>query len=214
MLAAGLWQCMYALKIGFKRTQILTPLYSANNELYYQVNIHHKKEVYPKKFLYTGRLVEIKGIKVLLEAWRTLPDKKGWQLTVIGNGELEGCLKQDKEIEWFPFMPQTETCKIMENAGCALIPSLFEPWGLVIHEAVAAGLPVIVTKECGAVNQFVINKYNGYLIDGGNVDSLRNAMAKIINSSDSELMKMAQNSRRLSFRISPEDVASTLLSLL
>ena len=214
VLSAGLWQCMYAIKIGFKREQIIVPLLCADNELYHQVNIQHKNEYYPKKFIFIGRLVGVKGIKILLEAWRTLSDKKGWTLTIIGNGELEYLVKQYSEVEWKPFMPQMELCKIMENSGCALFPSLYEPWGLVIHEATAAGLPVIVSKRCGAVSQFVINKYNGYLVNEGNKDSLQNAMMEIINSSDSELMNMAQNSRRLSYRIMPADVASALLSVL
>lgn len=214
VLSAGLWQCIYAIKIGFKRDKIITPLYCADNELFHKVNLDHKREAYPKRFIYTGRLVEVKGIKVMVEAWNTIPDKKGWELTIIGNGELESFIKQYSGIDLKPFMSQAEICKIMENSGCALVPSLYEPWGLVIHEAAAAGLPIIVTKGCGAVNQFVINKHNGYLVDENDVASLRNAMIKIINSNETQLMSMAQNSRRLSYKITPADVSAALLSLM
>ena len=92
ILCAGLWQVVYALKIGFIRKQILTPLYCANNEEYYHVNIDDKKKEYPRRFLFVGRLTEVKGIYQIIEAWNNIKDKKGWKLTMIGNGNLEESL--------------------------------------------------------------------------------------------------------------------------
>jgi len=214
VLAAGLWQCLYALKIGFRREQLLTPYVSAHNELFLQVNIQHKEKKYPRRFIFTGRLVEIKGIKILLEAWKTITDKKEWKLTIIGSGNLESLIQHYEDIELKQFLSQSEIGKIMEDSGCALVPSLYEPWGLVLHEAAAAGLPVIATRNCGAAYQFVVNKYNGYLIDEGDVASLRDAMLKIINSSDDDLLRMAINSRLISFKITSVDVANALISVI
>ena len=86
VMSAGLWQVVYALKIGFRRHQIITPLYCANNQVYYRVNIEAKKNQYPKRFLFVGRLTEVKGIRQIMEAWNGIEDKKGWSLTMIGNG--------------------------------------------------------------------------------------------------------------------------------
>lgn len=214
VLSAGLWQVVYALKIGFKRNQILTPLYCANNQEYYRVDIDAKVCNYPRRFLYVGRLTEQKGIHQLIEAWKSIGDKKGWKLTMIGNGDLEGFIQQQEDIELYPFMQQNEICKIMQHSGCAIVPSLYEPWGLVIHEAAAAGLPIIVSKNCGATNQFVKHGYSGFLVPEGNVDALRDRMKEIMNMSSQDLVIMSKNSRELSTSIIPDYVAAAYLSVL
>ncbi len=214
ILCAGLWQCVYALKIGFKREQILTPLYSADTELYNKVDIESKNNHYPKRFLYVGQFIERKGLNCLLEAWNGINDKKGWVLTLVGSGVMEQKLKECSDIEVHPFMEQNEICTIMNETGCAIMPSLYEPWGLVLHESAAAALPVIVTKHFGASSQFMINGMNGYIVDEGDVESLRNAMMKIINADIQSLIDMGINSRHLSMRVRPKDVACAIVSTL
>lgn len=214
VLSAGLWQVVYALKIGFKRNQILTPLYCANNDQYYKVDIEKKVESYPKRFLFVGRLARVKGIENIIEAWNSIVNKKGWTLTMIGNGDMQETISKHHDIELLPFMSQNEISKIMQDSGCALIPSLYEPWGLVIHEAAAAGLPIIVSKNCGATNQFVKHGVNGYLIKEGDTDSLKNAMQTIINANEDDLLSMSRNSRDFSKSITPEAVASAMLYLM
>ena len=214
VLSAGLWQVVYALKIGFKRHQILTPLYCANNEQYYKVDINKKKVEYPKRFIFVGRLTHVKGVEQILEAWDSIERKKNWRLTMIGNGDLHDYISTHKDIELLPFMSQADICKIMQDSGCALIPSIYEPWGLVIHEAAAAGLPIIVTRNCGATNQFVKDGVNGYLIDEDNTLSLKSAMEQIMNLAGDELINMSERSREFSRSIQPECVSSSLLSLI
>jgi len=43
---------------------------------------------------------------------------------------------------------------MLENSGCFILPSRYEPWALVIHEAACAGLPIICTNVCGTVDHF------------------------------------------------------------
>jgi glycosyltransferase involved in cell wall biosynthesis len=214
IFVAGLWQCEYARKIGFRRSQISFPLYSANTDLYQKVSIENKKEKYPKRFLYVGRFHPNKGISYLFEAWKQINDKDGWGMTVIGNGPLENYVLEQENIEVLDFQSQEKICELMNGTGCAIVPSIFEPWGLVIHEAAAAGLPIIVTSNCGATNQFVIDKYNGYIINERSVEDLKNAMMKIIETSKEELLNMSERSRCLSYRVTPEITAYSLLSLI
>lgn len=212
--SAGLWQVVYALKIGFKRSQIITPLYCANNNLYYTVNIEKKEMAYPKRFLFVGRMHEVKGIREIVDVWEKIEDKKGWKLTMIGNGPLEEEMKKVKDIDLYPFMQQEDICKIMQESGCSLIPSHSEPWGLVIHEAAAAGMPIIVSKDCGATNKFVIDGYNGFCIKGGNAASLESAMRNVINNDKETLIKMSKRSRQLAQGLLPEHVAYALISVI
>lgn len=214
IFVAGLWQCEYARKIGFIRNQISFPLHSANTYLYQKISIENKKEKYPKRFLFVGRFHPNKGLSYLFEAWKQINDKDGWGLTVIGNGPLENLVLEQDNVEVLDFQSQERICEIMSGIGCSIVPSIIEPWGLVIHEAVAAGLPIVVTSLCGATNQFVIDKYNGYIIDERSVEDLKNAMVKIIEASKEELLIMAERSRQLSYRITPEITSYSLLSLI
>jgi len=216
VLAAGLWQTVYALKVGFKREQIIRPFYSANTPLYENVDIECKKNNYPKNFLYVGRLVDVKGIRNIIEAWSSIADRKGWTLTFIGKGDLFDYIQKnaDKDVILHDYMSQPDICKIMEKSGCALIPSHYEPWGLVVHEAAAAGLPMIVCENVGSANMFVQDKYNGITVRENDTNDLKRAMEMIINSSDEQLLEMSHRSRRLSRRICPEDVASAMLSVM
>jgi len=214
VFVAGLWQFEYARKIGFRKNQISFPLYSANIDLYHKISIENKKVIYPKRFIYIGRYHINKGLHNLFEAWAQISDKVDWGLTVIGNGPLKELVLKQKNVEVLDFQSQESICEIMSGIGCAIIPSIIEPWGLVIHEAVAAGLPIIVTSTCGATNQFVIDNYNGYILNEQSVEDLKNLMLKIIKTTKKDLIIMAERSRQLSFRITPEISANSLLSLI
>lgn len=212
---AGLWQVMYALKIGFKRNQIIKPFYCAQNEIYYTVDIDKKRKSYPKRFIFIGRFNEVKGIREMIEAWQNIKDKHGWSFTMVGNGPMEDEIQRYKDIiDIRPFMQQEDIANLMQESGCSMIPSRFEPWGLVIHEAAAAGMPMIVSRDCGATNQFAIDGYNGIVINEVTTASVQNAMERIINTSDDELLTLAENSREMSKSIQPGHVANALLSLI
>lgn len=211
---AGIWQADYARRIGFKRNQIITPLLCADNEQYYKVDIEAKKHNYPKQFIFVGRLNEVKGIKEILSVWKTIQDKKGWTLTLIGSGPMEELIRESQDIVLRPFMSQKDICAVMQESGCALIPSRKEPWGLVVHEAAAAGLPIIASRCCGATYKFVIDGYNGFCIEGSDEDSLRESMFRIMESDDASLIKMSIRSRQLAQSIFPEHVAYSIMSLI
>lgn len=212
---AGIYQYEYARKLGFMKNQIIYNSLSCDLELFMKVSVEHKKENYPKSFLFIGRFVPVKGLDLLMEAWEQISDKKGWTLTLVGDGPLK--LKaqcQNKEhVIVKDFMPQTELIKEIERAGCFILPSVFEPWALVIHEAASSGLPIIATNVCGACPHFVINGYNGFQVQA-NVESLKNSLERIIAMEPIQLYQFSNNSRKLAANITPELGAAQLMSVL
>ncbi|MBD5367561.1 MAG: glycosyltransferase family 4 protein [Bacteroides sp.] len=212
---AGILQFDYARKLGFKPDQILLNCFAGDTDTFSKVSIERKKTCYPKRFLFVGRFVEVKAIDVLLKAWASIEDKKGWELELIGDGPLkERFRKEYTEVIIKDFMPQSQLAEEALNAGCFVIPSRFEPWALVIQEFASAGLPIIATRQCGAAKHFVLNGYNGYTVEAEDAEALKNAMIKIISSSDSDLIRLSENSREISRLTTPEYVADTLLSIL
>ena len=94
------------------------------------------------------------------------------------------------------------------------MPSRREPWGVVIHEFAAAGLPLICSDACGAAQTFLIHGLNGFRFESGNVDSLANQMLKIVGSADEVLYKMSEQSHELAQRITPTTSATNLISII
>lgn len=86
---------------------------------------------------------------------------------LIGNGPDYAKLKGYPDVEIKDFMPQEELAEELEKAGAFILPSVTEPWALVIHEAACAGLPILASDCCGAVSCFVKDGENGFLFKPG-----------------------------------------------
>ena len=103
----------------------------------------------------------------------------------------------------------------IKNVGCFILPSIYEPWGVVVHEFSAAGCPLILSNDIGAKSTFLIDDFNGYSFkhENGNF-SMTNAMKKIIDKTDEDLVEMGRNSHKISRKISPTSSAKNLISAL
>ena len=215
---SGLYQFEYARKLGFEKNNIVYDLYSADLRLFnqaYNDSIEDKQYQYPHRFLFVGRFEPVKGLDVLLQAWQELGAKKGdWELHLIGNGSLKAQLDATTGVVIKNFMQPEKLMQEVANAGCFLLPSRGEPWGVVVHEFAAAGLPLIVSDVVGAASAFLISGLNGYSFKVNDPKALANRMHQIINMSDQELQAMALSSHALSQRITPETSAGNLLSVL
>ncbi len=208
---AGPYQYEFARRLGFNKTKILFNFYSADVDGF--VNIKKPIRV-PHKFLFVGRLEPVKGINTLLEAWNSITNKKDWSLTMIGSGSLKSKIVNSSNIEVKDFMQPELLLKEISKYGCFVLPSIYEPWGVVIHEFVAAGMPIIVSKTCGAAPVFVIPNHNGFLVDTGDTKDLRNKMEKMINMSDDDLLIFRQNSVNRGKFITPQISAASLMAAL
>jgi glycosyltransferase involved in cell wall biosynthesis len=214
---AGLYQFEYARRLGFEKKNIVYDLYSADLRLFNQAfndSKENKQNNYPHRFLFVGRFEPVKGLDVLLQAWQELGEKKGdWELHLIGNGSLKAQLDATAGVVIKDFMQPEQLMQEVANAGCFLLPSRGEPWGVVVHEFAAAGLPLIVSDVVGAASAFLISGLNGYSFKVDDAKALANRMRQIINLTDQELHAMAVSSHALSQRITPETSAGNLLSV-
>ena len=212
---AGISQFDYARKLGFATEKILLNCFAGDTATFSNVSIEDKCVNYPKRFLFVGRFVEVKAIDVLLKAWQLIEDKRGWELELIGDGPLkEKFRKEYPNVIIKNFMDQSELVAEAQNAGCFVIPSRFEQWSLVIQEFASAGLPIIATRQCGAARHFVLNGYNGSIVEADDIEVLRNAMVGIINSTEEKLLWYSYNSRKLALQVTPDFVADTLISVI
>lgn len=211
---AGVYQYEYARMMKFPKDSILFNGISGNVPLFSSSKLESKNQKYPHNFLFVGRFVPVKGLEYLIEAWKKLENKKDWKLVLVGEGFLPKSFYGREDIVIKPVQTQEQLVREAEQSGCFVLPSIFEQWSLVIHEFAAAGLPMICSKACGAVAHFLINKYNGYIVDPANVESLAETMQLIINMPDSELYEMGVRSREMSQSITPRKTAASIYSII
>ena len=111
------------------------------------------------------------------------------------------------------FVQPHDLGEVIQETGVFVLPSLFEPWGVVVQEYAAAGFPIITTNAVGAADAFVVNGENGYVIEPANGMALEQAMRQMMQADQNQLLTMSQNSHRLSKTITPEGWVNNLLKL-
>lgn len=219
----GPMQYEYAARIGFSKNEIIGNLLSSNTALFSQAaaSLTDSKRIhYPKQFLYVGRFAHAKGIDILIEAYaRYKSDYRGdWALKCIGNGpmkaELEKAQERDRSISIESFADQTTLVEQAVQSGAFILPSRYEPWGVVAHEFACAGLPLILSDQVGSKSQFLIANYNGYGFSDHSVDQLAQAMHRLSSQSHGQLIQMGQRSAQLAAVLSPKIVSASLMSVI
>jgi glycosyltransferase involved in cell wall biosynthesis len=99
----------------------------------------------------------------------------------------------------------------MAESGCLVLPSRFEPWAVVIHEAAAAGLPIVCTSACGASTRFVCDGYNGAIVSPDDPAGLAAGMLRVSGAGDDDRRRMGEGSTRLAAQLTTRRWASYLL---
>ncbi len=207
---AGEKQKQFALKMGFNKNNILKGVYSADTPVFETINANLKAKV----FIFVGRYVNEKGIENLCKAFLKISSQeaKDWQLWCIGKGDYK--IPEHPQIKDFGFQQPHELLKLMESASVFVLPSIFEPWGVVVHEFVAAGFPIITSNKVGANELFLVENKNGFLSETGNQTDLENQLKKVCSLSQTQLQEMSNFSKSLAKKHSPKLWAQTLFNLI
>lgn len=161
-------------------------------------------------FLYVGRMIPVKNLPRLLEAYHLYRSRGGsWDLVIIGNGPEEASLRQQAEdfgikgICFAGLRQVNELPRYYARAKCLVLPSLSEPWGLVVNEAMASGIPVIVSNRCGCATDLVKEGVNGFLFDPLKPDRLAELFLTLSNGEVS-IESMGANAREAVAEFSPK----------
>jgi glycosyltransferase involved in cell wall biosynthesis len=168
-------------------------------------------------FLYAGRIVPEKGVFHLLQAYTELaPDVRSRVgLVFVGEGAAKSELMNASArvrpgTVVFPgFAQRDQLAAIYALAEALIFPTLSDPWGLVVNEAMACGLPIIATDVAGCTADLVQDGENGYVVPAANAGKLAEAMANF--GRDPQLAaRMGERSARLIEGFSPESCAAGL----
>jgi glycosyltransferase involved in cell wall biosynthesis len=149
-------------------------------------NFAKTKRVYNYNFLFIGRLTYIKNLKFLIDIFNNLPNHK---LTIIGDGEDKQQLQSIANSNIF-FIEPIENNKLkyfFQKNDIFILPSISEPWGLVVEEALYFGLPVIVSSNCGC-SELIENGKSGYIVNPYDSENLKKVILDIDEKKYNELL--------------------------
>ncbi len=155
-------------------------------------------------FLFVGRYAPEKGLDTLAEAYRIYCGKveRPWKLVCAGSGPLRDTLLA-AGAEDRGFVQPVDLPALLQSASAFILPSRFEPWGVVVQEAAASGLPMVLSDACGAGVHLLRNFFNGYLFPSGDAAGLTRAMLRIHHMNAESRLEFGRRSFKLSEQYSP-----------
>jgi glycosyltransferase involved in cell wall biosynthesis len=173
---------------------------------------HHSEVGLPARyFLFAGRLVPEKGVFDLLAAYAKLDAETRSKVGLIFAGEGVGRQQLEQQaaaispgtVRFLGFAQREQLAILYGLADALILPSHSEAWGLVVNEAMACGLPVLVSKAAGCTADLVRDGWNGRVVVPGNLDSLCSAM-QLIADDPGLVITMGDRSREHIRKYSPE----------
>lgn len=158
-------------------------------------------------FLGVGRQVLKKnwmGLLLAYEHYRLKAGDNAWDLVLVGDGEehpqLERWVRERglTGVRFDPFCTQREVCAYHVLSRCLILPSFYgETWGLVVNEAMASGLPVLVSRQCGCSSVLVREGENGWTFDPGDGEAMTDALDRMAGVPEEKWGQMSECSRRI-----------------
>lgn len=221
----GQAQARYAERLGFAPRRIRTGFYAADTALFLPWGerlLAARAAAWPHRLLCVARYIPTKGQQLLCDAFAELCDAGeagDWELWLAGTGDRFEQVKgspsgKHARIQHLGFKQPEEMEAIVARCGAFVLPSTYEPWGVVVHEHACSGLPLVLSSAVGAGERFLVEGENGFRFIAGNKDSLKAALRMLMLSSDEELKAMGRRSMALGRAWSPEAWAGTAVELM
>ncbi|GAA4089393.1 glycosyltransferase family 4 protein [Mucilaginibacter panaciglaebae] len=164
-----------------------------------------------------ARLVPVKNIENLIKAWRAIEEyNNNYKLIIIGDGPLVNELKELKkslQINRAYFLGAMENEKVLEHlheADALVLPSFAESWGLVVNEAMAAGLPLLLSHKVNAANTLLKEGVNGFSFDPSNIIEMQQKLLSFIELPEPAKKEMSDNSFKIISRMDFKNMGQEL----
>lgn len=191
---------------GFKRSQIFYGLNVVDNSFWNEQNFIGSNNSASGYILTVGRQIPKKNFLLLLNAYQNYTSKSVTpkELVLVGNGPEHELLVDFVEknrlntVKFLPFKSQDELKNLFQKAYYFVLPSRHgETWGLVVNEAMATGLPVVVSNQVGCASTLVKEGVNGYTFSPNNVNELADLLVKMDTLGAIERREMGEKSKEI-----------------
>jgi Glycosyltransferase len=223
-LVGGQDHVEYLVDLGMPRERIFTGYDVVDNEYFRRrtaeirnskFEIRNKFGLPENYFLASARFIEKKNLPRLISAYAEYRQKSQaggsatWDLVLLGDGPLRETLNSQLSIlnlnahVHLPGFKSYDELPVYYALANALVhASTSEQWGLVVNEAIASGLPVIVSERCGCVPELVNG--NGFTFDPGNEHELAARLLEIASLSGEQRKHLADTSYMIAANFAPE----------
>ncbi len=230
-LVGGQRHVDYLAELGMPRKQIFTGYDVVDNEHFRQkaVEVRNQRSEVRQKYglpenylLGSARFIKKKNLPTLIRAYaryrqlagnrddgERITDNRPWDLVLLGDGPLRETLNSQLStlnlhghVHLLGFKQYDELPVYYALAKAFVHASTTEQWGLVVNEASASGLPVIVSSRCGCVPELVQD--NGFTFDPMNQQELASRLFEMASLSDDERERLGDASRRIAANLGPD----------
>lgn len=166
--------------------------------------------------MFSGKLIDVKRPMDLLRAFERLRADTRAALVFMGDGplrpELEAFVRERAldGVHFTGFRNQSELGGVFAAADVFVLPSVYEPWGLVVNEAMCFGLPVVVSDRVGAGGDLVREGENGFVFPAGDVEALAGRLRAVLGEADARRRMGARSREMIGSWGYREDVAAVV----
>lgn len=199
----------YYLKHGMKEDQLFFAPHAIDNDRFSNLDERYKTEAQlwkneheiecsKKVILFCGKFESTKDPLLLLNVAKTMANRKDLIFLLVGNGRLEEKMKEEavslSNVRFLEFQNQSRMPIVYRLADVYVLPSRGETWGLAVNEAMACGLPVVVSDRVGCAVDLVEEGRNGAVFPAGNENALVSALDTLL---ERDLGQMGQKSQEI-----------------
>lgn len=220
-LATGTLNSRYYTHYGMPAERIFTAPFSVDNSFFQSREadarmaaraLRSELGIAESEFtaVFAAKLIAHKGCMDLIRAFGSRP-RKNAHLIIVGDGpEKDECVKLAHDVapgrtHFLGFFNQLRMPTAYTLGDVLVLPSLFEPWGLAVNEAMSLGLPIIASDQVGAVPDLV-SPDNGWVFPAGNVPALSRVLDEALDNREA-LARKSEASRQ---RIAQWDIPQTV----
>jgi len=186
-LAYGKAAETYLVSLGVSREKIFHSVQAIDNDYWQQAvsatnpsTIREQYNLRGRVALFVGRLIQLKGLDYLLHAWALLPEqvRESNSLLIVGGGEEYEHLVTLADqlglntVHFAGSRKPEELPAYYAAANLFVFPTFLDIWGLVVNEAMNAGLPVLCSKYAGCAEELIVEGVNGNTFDPARPDKL------------------------------------------
>lgn len=208
----------YMQELGASNSQILARHCAViDNQLIQKIHRETPRKNLAKSFIYIGRMAEEKNLSMLIEAFAELPEND-WELKLMGSGNKEDELKQlakqynlGNKIQFIEGKPWFEIPTYLAQADVLVLPSRSEPWGLVVNEAMACKMPVIVSDKCGCWYDLLPQQKEGVVFHFEDKKQLSDALSQFVKAPE-KIEKMGEYAYQRIQQFSIQNAVNELLN--
>ncbi len=186
--------------------------------IYNAVNIIEKIDCELKNRIVTvGRLEEVKGHRYLIEAFARIPNND-WELSIVGNGSLRCELESLANLlgvgNRVIFHGHLSDFRLqLSEAKIFVLPSLKEGFPNALIEAMSVPLTCVATDTFNGNNEIILDGYNGFLVQPGNVEELTVILQTLVNNNE-RLEKIKLNAFRIRKKLNIDSIAKDYIKVI